>query len=171
MLVDREFARHVLNLLGDIFTDAYLLGATAADLIFVGKIVANFRARKLFRYLPPAMPSLLLLLGGLFVRWSHTTLKRNQPYSTVIKKVLLPGCLRQMLPLRSQPETLHCLILLFEAIVGSLQFPVGRACLVELTLQVSELNLHLMELLENTAKQFLTGGQIIRDLGMSLHHN
>ena len=85
--------------------------------------------------------------------------------------MLLPGRLCQPLAPRSQPEAFHRLVLLFEALVGSLQFPVGRARLVELTLQVAELNLHLVELLENAAKKLLAGGQIIRDLSGSLHHD
>lgn len=52
-----------------------------------------------------------------------------------------------------------------------LQVPVCCASLVKLSLQVSELNLHLVESLENATKELLAGGQIIRDLGGSLHHD
>jgi hypothetical protein len=85
--------------------------------------------------------------------------------------MLLPRCLCQPLAPRSQPEAFHRLVLLLEAIVGALQFPVCRASLVELSLQVAELNLHLVQLLENATKEILAGGQIIRDLRASLHHD
>jgi hypothetical protein len=85
--------------------------------------------------------------------------------------MLLPRCLGQPFAPRSQPEAFHRLVLLLEAIVGALQFPVCRASLVELSLQVSELNLHLVESLENATKELLAGRQIIRDLSGSLHHD
>jgi hypothetical protein len=40
-----------------------------------------------------------------------------------------------------------------------------------LSLQVAELNLHLVELLKNATKEILAGGQIIRDLRASIHYN
>ena len=85
--------------------------------------------------------------------------------------MLLPRRLCQPLAPRSQPEAFHRLVLLLEAVVGSLQFAIGRARLVKLALQVAELNFHLVELLENAAKELLAGGQIIRDLSGSLHHD
>ena len=91
--------------------------------------------------------------------------------SSDIEEMLLPRCLCQPLAPRSQPEAFHRLVLLLEAIVGALQFAIGRARLVELSLQVAELNLHLVELLENATKEILAGGQIIRDLIGSLHHD
>src|SRR5271166_3102223 len=85
--------------------------------------------------------------------------------------MLLPSRLCQPLAPRSQPEAFHRLVLLLEAVVGALQFAIGRARLVELSLQVSELNFHLVELLENATKELLAGGQIIRDLSGLLHHD
>src|SRR5271165_3898197 len=85
--------------------------------------------------------------------------------------MLLPRRLGQPLAPRSQPEAFHRLVLLLEAVVGTLQFAVGRARLVKLTLQVAELILHLVESLENATKEFLAGGQIIRDLSGSLRHD
>jgi hypothetical protein len=85
--------------------------------------------------------------------------------------MLLPRRLSQPLTPRSQPEAFHRLVLLLEAIVGALQFPICRASLVELSLQVAELNLHLVELPENATKEILAGGQIIRELSASLHHD
>ena len=72
---------------------------------------------------------------------------------------------------RSQPEAFHRLVLLLEAVIGALQFAIGRARLVKLSLQVAEPNFHLVELLENATKELLAGGQIIRDLRGSLHHD
>jgi hypothetical protein len=85
--------------------------------------------------------------------------------------MLLPRCLGQPLAPRSEPEAFHRLVLLLEAVVGALQFPVCRAGLIELSLQVSELDLHLVKLLENATKELLAGRQIIRDLRQSLHHD
>jgi hypothetical protein len=85
--------------------------------------------------------------------------------------MLLPRRLCQPLTPRTQPKAFHRLILLLEAIVGALQIPICRASLVKLSLQVAELDLHLVESLENTTKEFLAGGQIIRDLRASLHHD
>jgi hypothetical protein len=84
--------------------------------------------------------------------------------------MLLPRRLGQPLASRSQPEAFHRLVLLLEAVVGSLQFAISRACLIKLALQVTELNLHRVESLENATKELLAGEQVIRDLSGSLHH-
>ena len=85
--------------------------------------------------------------------------------------MLLPRCFGQPLAPRSQPEAFHRLVLLLEAVVGPLNFAIGRARFIKLAFQVAELNLHRVESLQKAAQQILTGGQIIRDLIGSLHHD
>jgi hypothetical protein len=85
--------------------------------------------------------------------------------------MLLPRRFYQPLAPRSEAEAFQRDVLLLEAVIGTLQFPVGRARFVKLTLQVAELSLHLVELLQKATEEFLAGRQIIRDLVGLLHHD
>jgi hypothetical protein len=131
----------------------------------------NFGARKMLWYLAPAVTPLSLVLVGLLGRWGIYGLRHDRGCSVAIEEMLLPRCFGDPFAPRSQPEAFHRLVLLLEAIIGALQFDVGSASLVKLALQVAKLNLHRLKLPENAAKQLLAGGQIIRDVSGSLHHD
>src|SRR5262249_4617940 len=111
------------------------------------------------------------MLGRHSFNLPEAGLRRRRDFSSNVEEMLLPRRVLESLAPRSQPEAFHRLVLLLEAVVRALQFAVGRARLIKLALQVAELNLHLVELLDNATKQLLAGGQIIRDLSRSLHHD
>ena len=132
--------------------------------------MGNFGARKVLRYLAPAVTALsfvlLRLIGG-----RGTNEFRCDCCWVDVEEMLLTRRLDQPLATRAEPEAFHCLVLLLEAVVGALDFAIGRARFVKLALQVTELSFHFVEPLEKAAQQVLTGGQIIRDLARSLHHD
>ena len=88
-----------------------------------------------------------------------------------MQKILLTECFDQPFAPRPEAKAFHRQILLLEAIVRMLQLSAGRARLVQLTLQVAELALHLAEPLRKAAEKFLARKEIVRDLIGSLHHD
>jgi hypothetical protein len=151
MPVDRQFTGYVVNLLGDIFPDANLLSTAVANLGFLRNVMSMILAGKVLRYQAPAVTFLSPLFDRVLSRRRINRPRRACHSSIKIEEVLLPWCFRQPLTTRAQPQALHRQVLFLEAVVGSLQIAVGRASLVELPLQVSELSLHLVELIENAA--------------------
>ncbi len=85
--------------------------------------------------------------------------------------MLLPSRFCQPLAPRPEAEAFQRDVLFLEAVIGTLQFPVGRARFVKLTLQVAELTLQLVELLQKATEELLAGRQIMRDLIGLLHHD
>ena len=77
----------------------------------------------------------------------------------ISKRCCCPSASVQTLAPRFQPEAFHRLVLLLEAIVGSLQFAIGCARLIKLALQVAELNFRLVELLENATMDAWQAGK------------
>jgi hypothetical protein len=110
------------------------------------------------------MPPLWPVLGRFLGREGISELNRYCCCSVGIEEMLLPRHFCQPLAPRSEAEAFQRDVLLPEAVIGTLQFPFGRARFVKLTLQVAELSLHLVESLQKATEEFLAGRQIIRDL-------